>query len=133
MNTSLDSSSDHPQPIPSDIRAGLLSLGWRKDKDQFRSYADMFWKRHETATKSHPNSDRDGANIIIYVSEFNGVQNAEMELVGELPDGTWVKLLNYGLPKTTPEILATIPRMLATWECMANHGVENSLVSDISS
>lgn len=106
--------------LPTDLRAAFTALGWRKDKDQFRQYADMFWKRHETPTPSRQNRERAGVVIAVYISELYGVQSAEMELVGELPDESWINLHNYCLPKTAEGILAVIPRMLATWECAVN-------------
>ncbi len=45
----------------------------------------------------------------------------EIELHGELPDGTWIKLHNHGMPDDLDAGLATIPRLLATWEFIANH------------
>lgn len=42
----------------------------------------------------------------------------EMEMTAGLEDDTWVTLLNYSLPKTVPEVLALIPRMLRGWEAM---------------
>lgn len=113
---------DTPTPA-TDLRAAFTELGWRKDKDQFRPYADMFWKRVPTPTPSRLNREKEGVVIAVYISELYGVQSAEMELTGELPDGTWIKLFNYSLPKTAEEILAVIPRMLVAWECIAGHKV----------
>lgn len=115
MSTPVPSAS-----LPTDLRAAFTALGWRKDKDQFRPYADMFWKRIPTPTPCRQNREKEGIVIAVYISELQGVQSAEMELVGELPDGSWIKLFNYSLPKTAEEILAVIPRMLATWECAVN-------------
>lgn len=110
---------DTPTPT-TDLRAAFTALGWRKDKDQFRPYADVFWKRMLTPTPSRQNREKEGAVIMVYISELYGSQSAEMELTGELSDGTWINLHNYSLPKTAEGILAVIPRMLATWECVVN-------------
>jgi len=40
----------------------------------------------------------------------------ELELCAGLKDETWLRILNYGLPRTVDEITALIPRMLAIWE-----------------
>jgi hypothetical protein len=40
----------------------------------------------------------------------------EIDLHGELPDATWIKLHNHGMPADIEAGLATIPRLLATWE-----------------
>lgn len=109
--------------LPTDLRAAFTALGWHKDKDQFRPYADMFWKRMPTPTPSRQDCEKEGSVIAVYISELYGSQSAEMELTGELPDGTWINLHNYSLPKTAEGILAVIPRMLATWECVAGHKV----------
>lgn len=114
-------------PLPTDLRAAFTALGWQKDKDQFREDADMFWRRVPTPTPSRQNREKEGVVVAVYISDFFGVQNAEMELVGELPDGSWIKLMNYLLPKTAEGILAVIPRMLATWECAVNYPVDCSV------
>lgn len=110
-------------PLPTDLRAAFTALGWRKDKDQFRPYADMFWKRIPTPTPCRQNREKEGVVIAVYISEFYGVQNAEMELTGELPDSSWIKLNNYSLPNSAKGILAVIPRMLATWERVVGHKI----------
>jgi len=54
---------------------------------------------------------------MIAVSEgFGHGPSMEMELSGELKDGTWLNIHNYALPKTVDEVTALIPRMLAIWE-----------------
>jgi hypothetical protein len=58
--------------------------------------------------------------VFIYVSTLFGKVNVEMEVCGQLPDGTWFKLLNYALPPDVDTVLSMIPRMLATWEATAS-------------
>jgi len=48
--------------------------------------------------------------------EYEGRTSYELDLHGELPDGTWIKFLNHGMPEDLKEGLAAIPRLLATWE-----------------
>ena len=50
------------------------------------------------------------------ISVVESAGSFELELGGELVDGTWMRLLNHGLPKDLASVLSLIPRMLATWE-----------------
>ena len=45
----------------------------------------------------------------------------EIHLHAELADGTWIKLQSHGMPADIQAGLATIPRLLATWEFIATH------------
>jgi hypothetical protein len=54
--------------------------------------------------------------LCVAVSEHEGRTSYEIDLHGELPDGTWIKLHNHGMPEDIEASLATIPRLLATWE-----------------
>lgn len=96
----------------------LLSSGWREGKDQFKSYARMFYKRFDTPTKCNCN---DRMQVILYVSELHGTENIEMQLCGELKDKTWIKLEYYSLPRSIDEVTKLIPRILKTWEYIANN------------
>lgn len=99
----------------------LLAAGWREYPDQFRKYARCFYKRFDTPTRCHCNDDKFGMQICFAVSEHAGVESIEADLCGELADETWVKISPYSLPKDLAGCLATIPRLLATWEFMANY------------
>lgn len=101
----------------------LLSLGWQEGRDQFRDYARMFYKRYATPTRCAGNDDKSGAQVCIYVSEFQGRQSIEMELRGGLSDGTWLKLHNYSLPPDVQDVLALIPRILAVWEAASSPNI----------
>ena len=94
----------------------LLGLGWREYRNHFKEYSRCFYKRFETPTRCRCNSDRSGMQIEIAMSEHGAVESSEIELSGELADGTWMRLHNYVLPKDLDAVLALIPRMLATWE-----------------
>ena len=59
--------------------------------------------------------------ICVSVSEYNRINAYEIDLHGELPDETWVNLHNHGMPNDIEAGLATIPRLLATWEFIATH------------
>lgn len=103
-----------------DVGSVLLSLGWREGRDQFRAYARMFYKRYDTPTRCAGNDDKEGMQVCLYVSEWQGRQSIEMELCGGLSDGTWLKLHNYGLPQDVHGVLALIPRILAVWEAASS-------------
>jgi hypothetical protein len=98
----------------------LTENGWREYPDQFRK-ARTFYKRFDTPTKCNCNNDKDGMQVCIAVSEFQGRTSLELDLCGELPDESWVKLLNYGFREPNIEtVVASIPRLLATWETFCN-------------
>ena len=92
----------------------LIKQGWKECPHQFKTYARCFYKQFETPTCCHCNHDKTGIQVEISVVESAGT--CELELVGELADGTWMRLLNHGLPTDIDAVLALIPRMLATWE-----------------
>lgn len=96
----------------------LLAAGWREYPNQFKKWARCFYKRHDTPTRCSCNDDKPGIQIEIAVSDTG---HMEMELSGQLKDGTWLNIHNYSLPPTVSEVLALIPRTLATWEA-ANAG-----------
>lgn len=98
----------------------LLSQGWREYPDRFRNTSRCFYKRHDTPTRCRCNDDKEGMQVCISVSEYEGKTSYELDLAGELPDGTWIKLQNYGMPEDIHEGLAKIPRLLTAWESLAN-------------
>lgn len=108
-----------------DTCAALESLGWREGRDQFKPYARMFYKRYDTPTRCSGNDDKAGMQVCLYVSEWEDTKkvNIEIELHGGLSDGTWVHLKNYCLSADIDKVLILIPRMLTTWEVVANHHV----------
>jgi len=99
------------------IIAHLISEGWKEYQDQFRRYARCFYKRFDTPTRCACNDDKSGIQIVCYVY---GRVSYELELFGELRDGTWTKVYQYGMPEDITQGLSLIPRMLSTWEHMAN-------------
>lgn len=101
----------------SEICDQLASEGWREYLNQFKKHSRCFYKQLETPTGCSGNDDKPGMQIEISVSDgFAGEASLEMELCAGLKDDTWLKILNYSLPKTVEEATALIPRMLATWE-----------------
>lgn len=57
--------------------------------------------------------------VCVAVCQYEKWWSYEIDLHGELPDGTWIKLHNHGMPPDIEAGLATIPRLLATWEFIA--------------
>ena len=94
----------------------LIKQGWKECPNQFKKYARCFYKHFETPTSCALNQGKAGIQIEISVSEWQGAESCELELGGELADGTWIQLLNHGLTKDLASVLSLIPRMLATWE-----------------
>ena len=91
----------------------LLAAGWRECPNNFKKWARCFYRRYDTPTRCACNDDKPGIQIEIAVSDTG---NMEMELNGQLRDGTWMHMHYYSLPPTVTEVLALMPRMLATWE-----------------
>ncbi len=54
--------------------------------------------------------------VCVAVSRYEQWWSYELDLSGELPDGTWIKLHNWSMPESLEDGLATIPRLLKTWE-----------------
>jgi hypothetical protein len=90
--------------------------GWREYPDQFRKYARCFYKRFDTPTRCRCNDDKPGMQVCVAVSQHDQQCAYEIELAGELSDGTWIKLHNWAMPDRIEDGLATIPRLLDTWE-----------------
>jgi len=102
------------EPIPF-----LLADGWREHPDQFRQYARCFFKQLETPTRCAGNDDKAGMQVQIAVSRDSA--HLEMEIVGGLSDGSWIKLHQYAMGQDVEKALAGIPRLLAAWERVATY------------
>ena len=100
----------------------LIKQGWKEYPNQFKKYSRCFYKRFATPTSCHCNNDNTGIQVKISVVEWQGTGSCELELGGELVDGTWMQLHNHGLPRDIDAVLALIPRMLMVWEA-SNKGV----------
>ena len=95
----------------------LVADGWREYPNQATPFARCFFKPIETRTRCHENHDKPGIQVMIAVYDgFAGKPSMEMEISAGLKDDTWLKLMNYSLPKTVPEVTALIPRLLRIWE-----------------
>jgi hypothetical protein len=91
----------------------LAADGWREYPNSFKKWARCFYKQHATPTRCACNYDKEGIPIEIAVSDTG---NMEMELSGQLKDGTWLHVHNYSLPHEVEKVTALIPRLLAVWE-----------------
>lgn len=103
----------------------LLEItGWKSYPDQFRKEATCMYKRFDTPTRCKCNDDKAGLQVCLSVSEFEHMSgksaSIELDICGELRDGSWVKLLNYGFGSDINKALAAIPSMLAAWETLNN-------------
>ena len=98
---------------------------WRQYQDMSRC-ADTIAlaKRFPTEVRCACNDERPGIQVFIYLCELPHCGEVhtsyEIELMGELPDGTWVKLHQWALPDDINGGLALIPRLIKTWEYMAH-------------
>ena len=101
----------------SDIIQYLQDNGWKEFPDQFRKTTRCFAKRYDTPTRCHCNDDKAGIQVVLGISVWtDGRDSIEMDICGELSDGTWVELKNYVLPQDIESVINLIPRMLSIWE-----------------
>lgn len=108
-------------PITEQRASQLAADGWREYPDQFRHYARCFYKQFTTPSQCRCNDDKPGMQLCIALSKEGHAgfpPGFEMDLSGELQDGSWVKLCNYGMRDSLDEGLAAIPRLLAAWETL---------------
>lgn len=95
-------------PPPTDSAAWLASDGWREHPHKFRAGERLFDKQFDSYKIA----------VGITVWRITDQESFNLEIAGELADGTWIKLLNYSLPADIRAVVKLIPRMLATWEAM---------------
>lgn len=109
------------------IVAFLVADGWQECPDELRTYARAMFKQFDTPTRCRENDDKGGIQVGLYVSESiceSGTPSIEMELYGGLPDDTCIHLHNYSLRRPVAKILTLIPRLISTWEHIANYKEE---------
>lgn len=99
----------------------LKADGWIECQDMFRKYATCLYKRFDTPTRCACNDDKPGMQVCVAVSHHDKFMSYEIDLTGELLDGSWIKLHNYSLRQDIEKGLATIPKLLATWEFIATN------------
>ncbi len=98
----------------------LTENGWVEYPDRFRETTRCFFKRFDTPTRCRCNEDKPGIQVCIEMGFREGVVSFEIDLSGELSDGTWVSIKNYATPKDINDVLAKIPRLLLAWESFNN-------------
>ena len=106
-------------PITNERAETLAADGWKEYPNFLHDYARCFYKRFDTPTQCHFNDDKEGLQVGIHLSKegYAGFPpNIELEIVGELTDGSWIKLSNYEMRDSLDEVLPAIPRLLAAWE-----------------
>lgn len=105
-----------------DIYEKLNALGWIEYPDQFKPHARAFFKRFPDTAVCQDNDDKDGNQVCIYVYAplYRETHSFEIEIYGGLKDGTSIKIQNYSLPNTIEGVLDQIPKLLKTWEFIAN-------------
>jgi len=100
----------------------LLEDGWKEYKDQFRPHSNCFFKRFDSECVCRCNHEKKGIQVGVILTGFDERGwGCSLELAGELPDGTWIKLQNYSLgsPTDMGEVIRLIPRMIETWESVS--------------
>jgi hypothetical protein len=98
----------------------LEALGWTECPNALQPEARCFFKRYATPTLCRLNDDKPGMQVCIAIHEWPDSWGFNIELQSELPDGTWMKLHHHGFPQDIAAGLASIPRLLSTWEHVAN-------------
>ncbi len=108
-------------PITEQRAQELAADGWRECPNRLRDYARCFYKRFATPSQCQCNDDKPGMQVCIALSKEGHAgfpPSIEMDMCGELADGSWVKLQNYGMRDSLEEALSAIPRLLAAWETL---------------
>ena len=99
----------------------LKNEGWIESPNRLKPTSRCFYKRFDTATRCNLNDDKEGIQIAVNVSQWEGRESFEIEICGEAKDESWANILNYGYIVSIEEGLKTIPRLIAMWEVFANY------------
>lgn len=103
-----------------ELAAALLTAGWREGCAG-KDYTRLVYKQFDTPTRCHLNDDKAGMQVVIEATALPGYPDmVELDVSGELADGTWIRLQQWALPMEAEAVLGVIPRLLATWEFIAN-------------
>lgn len=98
------------------IGCRLLANNWRPYQDYEHPDSLCFWKRFPSQHRCRCNDEKEGIKVCCFVSDLQWRVSCELELTGELPDGTWFRTSRWGLPKDLPKVLSLIPAMIRTWD-----------------
>ena len=103
--------------------AYLEANGWREYANAFQEYSRCFYKRFPTYTPCACNADKPGLQVCVSCAQIKDPRNPgemyasyEITAGGELHDGTWIEVHQWGLHMDIEEGLRVIPRMLSAWE-----------------
>lgn len=99
-----------------EIIAALKEDNWREFPNVLREYSRCLYKWFDTPTRCRCNNDKPGVQVCCSVSEFDMSTAYELEVCGELVDGTWFLVKRWGLPADLTKGLSLIPQMLKSWE-----------------
>ena len=100
-----------------EIKSQLLNEGWRQGSSR-NLVTDVFYKIFPSEYLCRAN-DRQGIEIEIRtLSEHfsSGDATVSLHLRGELEDGSWFYLQNFGISTDLNKCLSKIPRLIAIWE-----------------
>lgn len=105
-----------------EIYEKLIAWGWREYPDKFKPHARAFFKRFPDTAVCQHNDDKAGnqVGIYVYAALHRETASFEIEIYGGLKDGTTIKIQNYSLPDSVEAVLDHIPKLLKTWEFIAN-------------
>ena len=102
-----------------DAIALLQRKGWREHRTAGEN-ARCFYQRFDTPTRCACNHTKPGIQARVRVTEHHPWWGYEIDVAGELSDGTWIIIHGYAMPPSIEDGLKTVPRLLATWEAAAN-------------
>lgn len=90
----------------------LAREGWHESRDFMRPEARCFYRFFAAAHLCRLNKNKPGIQVCVAV--YGAAY--ELELAGELADGSWLRLCQWGLPDSIEEGVALVPRLVAMWE-----------------
>ena len=99
----------------------LIEHGWKESYDPDKKR--IYYKAFETPTRCGCNYDKD-LQVICTPWKHRETESFELDICGELPNGTWIQFKLYSLPSELEEALTQIPILLAAWEAAAGAGNE---------
>ena len=96
----------------------LKLAGWREYPNRFKD-ARCFYKRFDSECRCQHNEDKPGIQVDLSIWNLECGRSYQLQIVGGIPDGTSVELMNYGLPKDIGEVVKLIPRLVRLWDTVA--------------
>lgn len=108
-----------------EIASYLTNSGWKEYPDQFRKGTRCFAKRFDTPYRCEDNSDKEGIQVCIGVTDWNKLYpqhdrpqpiSFELDIYGGLKDDTTFQIKNYSLPNDVEKVVRLVPRLVKVWE-----------------